>query len=186
MLLFHVSKGTQKNGGGGGWKEGAISELTAAGFCVLSGWRRVAQCNGQEPRQPFSKVNRTARLASSVLCLFCPLQAPPEKCWHTAAWLRAHALQMGLQAPYLCAGSAAALELLPCALLGWFSSPCFQRKSHGRCWVTATECMQLFCACCCRKLWSRNLEDSSRDLAFLFQTPVSFTEIGCVLCVRKN
>lgn len=27
---------------------------------------------------------------------------------------------------------------------------------------------------------------ASRDLALLFQTPISFTEIRCVLCVRKN
>lgn len=135
MLLFHVSKGTEwrgrrvKGGGSYQWARGCW-------LCALSGWRRVAQCNGQEPRQPSSKVNRTARLSSSVLCLFCPLQARPEKCWHTAAWLRAHALQTSLQAPHLCAGSAAALELLPCAVLGWFSSPCFQRKSYGCCWVT--------------------------------------------------
>lgn len=51
-------------------------------LCALSGWRRVAQCSGQEPRQPSSKVNRTARLPSPVWCLFCRLRSPPDKQQH--------------------------------------------------------------------------------------------------------
>lgn len=130
--------------------------------------KRVAQYNGQEPRQPSFKVNRTARLSSPGLCLFCPLQAPPEKFWHTASQLCAHALQTGsLQAPYLCAGSAAALELLPCALLGWFSSQKIPRVLLGY------HCLQSACSfsmhaaagSCGAETWkiaSRDLLSSSR------------------------
>lgn len=79
--------------------EGGSRELSVSGccLCALSGWRGVARCSGQEPRQPSSKVNSPASLSSPGLCLFCPLQAPPEACCQPAAWGCAHALQTAWQ-----------------------------------------------------------------------------------------
>lgn len=163
MLLFDVSKGTVWRGR---VKGGSYQWAGGCWLCALSGWRRVPQCNGQEPRKPSSKVNRTARLSSPGLCLFCPLHTPPEKCWHTASWLCAHTLQMGLQAPYLCAGSAAALELLPCALLGWFSSQKIPRMLLGY------HCLQSACSfsmhAAAGSYGAETWKIASRDLAFLF------------------
>lgn len=160
--------------------EGGSRELSVSGgcLCALSGRRGVARCNGQEPRQPSSKVNSTASLCSPGLCLFCPLQAPPETCWQAAAWRCAPALQAGWQA-LLCVCLCCCPAAAAIALLGCCSRPCFQQKSH----------MRFSHACCCRELWSRNLGDweiASRDPAFLSQAPSSLTEIRCVLCVRKN
>lgn len=79
--------------------EGGSRELSVSGccLCALSGWRGMAWCSGQEPRQPSSKVNSPASLSSPGLCLFCPLQAPPERCWQPAAWRCAHVLQTAWQ-----------------------------------------------------------------------------------------
>lgn len=160
--------------------EGGSRELSVSGccLCALSGWSGVARCSGQEPRQPSSKVNSTASLSSPGLCLFCPLQAPPEACdsqQHEA--VLAPCKQPGSSCS-VCASAAAALPLLPWALLA-AQSPCFQLKSHG-------------CACslprhaaagsCGAETW----KIASRDVAFLFWAPRSFTEIRCVLCVRKK
>lgn len=166
MLLFHVSKGTEwrgrrvKGGGSYQWAGGCW-------LCALSGWRRVARCNGQEPRQPSSKVNRTASPSSPVSCLFCPLQAPPEKCWHTAAWLvltpykqacRLLIYVLALLLPWNC-----------CHVLCWVGSAAlaFCENPTGVAGLPlSTECIQFFHACCCRELWSRNLEDCFQRSCF--------------------
>lgn len=173
--------------GGGGWiEEGVITEPAAAGFALLSEWCRVAYCNGQKPRPPSSKANRTARLTSSGLCLSCSLQAPSEKCWHTTAWLWARVLRRGLQACYLCAGFAL-LELLPCVILGGFSSPCFQQKSHGCCWVTTVYRVQTLSVHAAAECYgAETWKTASRDLAAFFQTSSSFTETRWALRVWKN
>lgn len=113
-----------QNGGGGGRYQRARGRW----LCALSGWRRVAQCNGQEPRQPSSKVNSTARLPSPVWCLFCRPWSPPDKCWQTAAWPGAHTFQRGLQAPYLCAGSAAALNC--CHVPSWVGAAALASREN--------------------------------------------------------
>lgn len=173
MLLFHVPGGAESRGR---VAAGVISERLL--LCALSGRRGVARCDGQEPRQPSSKANSTASLSSPALCLFCPLQAPPESCWQPAAWGCAHALQTAWQVLLCVCASAAALKLLPCALLGW-SESLFQLKSHG-------------CACSFPRhaasgsCGAETCKIAPRGVASLFQAPRSFTEIGCVLCVGKN
>lgn len=166
--------------GGGGWEEqGVISELVAAASVLYQGgegWQcAMARSQGNLP------LKQTGLPGCLLLAcaFFCPLQAPPDKCWHTVPWLCARAWQTCLQAPHVCAGSAAALELLPCALLGWFSTPCFQQKSH-RCACSSS--VHAAAGSCGAETW----KIASRDLAFLLQDPNSFTETRCILCVRKN
>lgn len=157
--------------------EGGSRELSVSGccLCALSGWRGVARCSGQEPRQPSSKVNSTASLSSPGLCLFCPLQAPPETCWQAAVWRCAHASQTAWQ-PLLCL----CLCCCCCHVLCWAGqSPCFQQKPH-RCACSFPR--HAAAGSCGAEAW----KIASRDLDSLFQAPRSFTEMWCVLCVRKN
>lgn len=172
MLLFHVPGGAESRGR---VAAGVISERLL--LCALSGRRGVARCDGQEPRQPSSKANSTASLSSPALCLFCPLQAPPESCWQPAAWGCAHALQTAWQVllcvclcccpetAALC--SAGLVRVLVPAKIPWM-------------------CMQLSQACCCRELWSRNLQDCSQRCCFpLPGSQELHRNRMCTLCWEK-
>lgn len=168
MLLFRVSEGAEKRGR---VAEGVISERAAAALCFIR-VRGVARCNGQQPRQPSSKVNSTASLSSPGLCLFCPLQSPPEKCWHPALMLCSRLTDR-------LAGSLCECWLCCCPATFLLQQSCFQQKSH-RCACSFP--MHAAAGSCGAETW----KIASRDLAFLFQAPSSFREIRCVLCVRKN
>lgn len=155
----------QKVQNGGGWNE--ESEPAAAGFTLYQGgvaWRRaMARSQGNLPL----KQGRLPGWLLQSCAFFVPLQTPPEKCWHAMAWLCTQVLQTDLQA-HLYAGFAAFLELLPCAVLGWFCSPSSKSPTDVAGLPLSTECIQSFCACCCRVLWSRNVEDRFQRSCFSF------------------
>lgn len=152
--------------------EGGSRELSVSGccLCALSGWSGVARCSGQEPRQPSSKVNSTASLSSPGLCLFCPLQAPPEACdsqQHEA--VLAPCKQPGSSCS-VCASAAAALG----------SAGCSESLLPAK---IPRMCVQPSQACCCRELWSRNLEDCFQRCCFpLLGSQEFHRNKMCTLC----
>lgn len=147
-----------QNGGGGWREEGVISELGPLALCFIR-VEKGGTVNGQEPRQPPSKVNRTARLSSPGLCLFLFPSGSPRKTLACSVRTLCSRLTNGLLIYVL----ALLLPWNCCHVLCWVGSAV--RKSHGCCWVT-TECKQFFRACCCRELWSRNLEDCFQRSCF--------------------
>lgn len=160
---------------GGGWnEESVITDPAAADFDLYQGgvgWHSaMARSQGNFP---LKHTGLPSWLLQSC-AFFCPPKAAPEKCLYATAWLCAQALHRGLQAWHLSAGCAALLELLLCAVLGWFSSACFQQKSHKCCWVTTvcTVCAVFLCMLLQGAMEQKHRRSLSQNLLTCFRLSV--------------